>query len=177
MFGAVRACRHFGVAGADEMAGLFINTLPMRAQIAPGLPVSELLKGLRAQQLALRRHEHTPLFEIQRWSGVAPLFQSVVIFENATLDAATGARPGPQSFELRGAHRLHPLALYCVGWAAAVAEDHRGREPGACCGLKRMCGHLATLLEAMSRKTRHSAVGALPMLTPPESAMSSRALE
>ncbi|HWB61371.1 MAG TPA: condensation domain-containing protein, partial [Chthoniobacteraceae bacterium] len=80
VFGSVRACRHFGIRDAKKMAGLFINTLPMRAVITPDLPLGDLLKGLRSLQRAQRDHEQTPQFEIQRWSGVAPLFRSVVIF-------------------------------------------------------------------------------------------------
>jgi non-ribosomal peptide synthetase component F len=50
------------------MVGLFINTLPVRAQIDSSETVAPFLQRLQARQAAARHHEHTPLVDVQRWS-------------------------------------------------------------------------------------------------------------
>src|SRR5439155_1170800 len=100
VFGATRACRRSTVSGADNMVGLFINTLPMRVRIDPEAKLAPWLQQLRAQQVALRAYEHTPLVKVQGWSEVprgTPLFESLLVFENQTLDAQLRALGGTWS--------------------------------------------------------------------------------
>ena len=70
VFGATRACRRSTFSGADEMVGLFINTLPLRVRVDPEAELVPWLQQLRAQQVALREYEHTPLVKVQGWSDV-----------------------------------------------------------------------------------------------------------
>jgi natural product biosynthesis luciferase-like monooxygenase protein len=91
VFGGVRAGRRFGLDGADSMAGLFINTLPVVVEVEPEMPVQAWLKALSDQQYAARPYEHTPLVDIARWSSApagADLFESILIFDNESLDTA-----------------------------------------------------------------------------------------
>jgi amino acid adenylation domain-containing protein len=84
IFGTTRAARKSALAEGPEMTGIFINTLPVRAPIAGADRLAPWLAGLRAQQLAARPHEHTPLPRLQEWcSGGRPLFESLVMFEGA----------------------------------------------------------------------------------------------
>ena len=69
LFGVVRACRRSSVEGASSTIGLFINTLPLRVRVAAETRVLDWLKELRAQNLAMRDHEHTPLVEVRRHPG------------------------------------------------------------------------------------------------------------
>ena len=89
IFGSTRACRRSALGGdAQDMVGLFINTLPLRARLGEGRSVADLLQNLRAQVVALRDHEHTPLAEIQAVSELprgTALFQSLVMFETQEL--------------------------------------------------------------------------------------------
>ncbi len=160
VIGATRACRH-SVPGAENMLGLFINTLPMRANVAPGRSLLALLKELRAQQVALRDHEQTPLAEIQRWTGIAPLFRTIVVFENNRLQESL-AVPSFRSFDSRG-RSGYTLTLHAYGGPPLsfriTAEANC--EPAAAV---RMLGHLATLLEAMPGHCDR-ALGDLPILT------------
>lgn len=85
LFGATRSCRHWTSDGGESMIGLFINTLPFRVRVRREQEVSTWLKELRAQQVALRDYEHTPLIKIKEWSDVPggqPLFDSLLIFED-----------------------------------------------------------------------------------------------
>ncbi|MGB9092049.1 MAG: amino acid adenylation domain-containing protein, partial [Pseudomonas farsensis] len=87
-FGAVVAGRPASLAGADEMLGLFINTLPIAQTLDPQKPVGEWLTQLQAYNLEARDHEHASLADVQRWSGQGgqALFDSIVVFENYPID-------------------------------------------------------------------------------------------
>ncbi|NJL23448.1 MAG: AMP-binding protein, partial [Leptolyngbyaceae cyanobacterium SM1_3_5] len=69
---------------AESMVGLFINTLPVRMQIAPQSPLISWLQQLQTAQSEAMQYEFTPLWEIQdglNRSGT-PLFDSILVFEN-----------------------------------------------------------------------------------------------
>lgn len=99
VFGATRACRRSALDGAaDEMVGLFMNTLPVRASLSSERSVTQLLQQLRTQTLELRQHEHTPLLEIQGQSELPrgqPLFETLVMFETQELNKTLRAT-GPE---------------------------------------------------------------------------------
>lgn len=85
VFGGTRACRHGGVPDAASIVGLLINTLPVRAQFDNETRITDLLRDLRQQWLALRRHEHTPLSKIREWAGIRvghSLFDTILVVEN-----------------------------------------------------------------------------------------------
>ncbi|HEU0079335.1 MAG TPA: condensation domain-containing protein, partial [Longimicrobiaceae bacterium] len=93
VFGAALSGRPPEVEGVEEMVGLFINTLPLRARVSPGERVEPWLRALQERGAALREHQHTPLTEVQRWSGVpagTPLFESLLVFENYPVPEALG---------------------------------------------------------------------------------------
>ena len=90
VYGLTRACRRSSIEGADRVLGLFINTVPMRVRLPSELPVLELCRQLREQQVELRRFEHTPLVDILRASEVSrgqSLFDSIIVFNSQTDDA------------------------------------------------------------------------------------------
>jgi amino acid adenylation domain-containing protein/non-ribosomal peptide synthase protein (TIGR01720 family) len=98
LFGATAAGRPPSLDGAEEMVGLFINTLPVRVAVPPRMQLAAWLKQLQAEQATLRDYEWSSLVEVQSWSEVkrgAPLFESLLIFENYPVDATVfgeGAR-------------------------------------------------------------------------------------
>ena len=81
VFGSTRGCRRSGLVGSDTMMGLLINTTPVRVSLEPTLSVRELLSTVRAQQVAKRAYEHTPLSDIQAavHSHGAGLFDTIVV--------------------------------------------------------------------------------------------------
>ncbi|WP_315833219.1 non-ribosomal peptide synthetase [Bradyrhizobium prioriisuperbiae] len=89
-FGATVSGRPADLAGSEEMIGLFINTLPVVDDANPQTRVGDWLRGLQEQNLALREHGWTPLYEIQRLAGRPgrPLFDSILVFENYPVDQA-----------------------------------------------------------------------------------------
>ncbi|WP_460095607.1 amino acid adenylation domain-containing protein [Pseudomonas sp. H3_E03] len=100
-FGATVSGRPSELKGVEQQIGLFINTLPVIASPRPEQPLSALLQQIQGLNVALREHEHTPLFEIQRWAGQGGdgLFDTLLVFENYPVSQALQAQaPSGLSF-------------------------------------------------------------------------------
>jgi thioesterase domain-containing protein len=119
MFGVTVAGRPPALTGIERMIGLFINTLPLRVHVDPQSRVVEWLRHLQNQASAARQYDYSPLVQIQRWSGRprgAPLFETILAFENYPVDTALHERPGGvlihniRSIE----HINYPLAIVAV---------------------------------------------------------------
>ncbi|HEX5721013.1 MAG TPA: amino acid adenylation domain-containing protein, partial [Thermoanaerobaculia bacterium] len=95
--GMVVSGRPAELPGVEVIVGPFINTLPMRVDVAAAAPVVPWLKRLQERQLTLRRYEYSPLAKIQKWSGIppeTPLFDTLFVFENyPALRRRTGEGP------------------------------------------------------------------------------------
>ncbi|MDD0977658.1 amino acid adenylation domain-containing protein, partial [Pseudomonas fontis] len=121
-FGATVAGRPAELEGVEQQVGLFINSLPVIASPAPQQTVGDWLQQVQAQNLALREHEHTPLFEIQRWAGQSgtALFDSLLVFENYPVSEALQQGSGAAlSF---GPLARHELANYPLTLAIGLGE-------------------------------------------------------
>ncbi|MDQ1039010.1 amino acid adenylation domain-containing protein/non-ribosomal peptide synthase protein (TIGR01720 family) [Streptomyces sp. V3I8] len=88
VFGATVSGRPPQVAGVDEMVGMFINTLPVRVDCAPGESLGTVLGDLQERQSALLDHHHHSLLEIHRATGLRTLFDTMVVFESYPIDSA-----------------------------------------------------------------------------------------
>ncbi|AUZ49038.1 non-ribosomal peptide synthetase [Pseudomonas orientalis] len=89
-FGATVAGRPADLAGVEQQIGLFINTLPVICAVDDQQSVTHWLQAVQAQNLALREHEHTGLYDIQRWAGQGgeALFDNILVFENYPVSKA-----------------------------------------------------------------------------------------
>ncbi len=172
VFGGTRAGRRSTVPDADSIVGLFINTLPVRADVSMNRTVRELLEDLRTQWIAMRPHEQIPLARIRELTTIAgdrPLFQSFVVFE--TYDLAASIRSLGGTFANRSV-RQHEQSTLPLGLAAYAPDrlilrleyDRRlySRED-----VERMLEHLDTLLESMA-ENEHRKLGDLRLLTAEE---------
>ncbi|MBK3839473.1 non-ribosomal peptide synthetase [Paraburkholderia aspalathi] len=92
-FGTTVSGRPESLDGAEQMLGLFINSLPVWASVPGAEDVGGWLRRMQTQSVEMRRHEHTPLAQLQRWVGRSgdALFDSLFVFENYPLDAALDA--------------------------------------------------------------------------------------
>lgn len=89
VFGATTAGRPPQLPNAEQMVGVFINTLPVRVQVSPDCQLIPWLQTLQDQQSTARQFEYSPLADIQQASAIpqgTPLFESVVVFENYPVD-------------------------------------------------------------------------------------------
>ncbi|HTC94926.1 MAG TPA: amino acid adenylation domain-containing protein, partial [Terriglobales bacterium] len=171
-WGAVVSGRPAALPDSESIIGLFINTLPMRAQIIPEMPLLEWANKLQAASVDLREYEYSSLVDVRRWSDAprdVPLFDTIVAFENILTDASL-ARPA-ENLAIGSARVLeatnYPLSVKVVpgpSLAVSILYDG-GRFEGEVVG--RMLAHLETLLNAIANDA-HRTLAELPMLTESE---------
>ena len=155
VFGATVSGRPPEIADVDSMIGLFINTLPVRVKVFDDEPVVEFLTRLQNEQIARDSFAHTPLVQIQAWSQVAapaPLFESVVVFENYPMDESLGQVGGSftvREFEVFEQTNL-PITLMTApaeSLPLKIAYDSLRFERES---IDRMLAHLAHLLACLA---------------------------
>lgn len=169
IFGATRAGRGGTVEGAPETVGLFMNTLPVRARVAPERPVLDFLRELREEQVAVRPYEHTPLFRVQQWAGLppgTPLFQTIVVFDRETLESTMrrhGGRWATRSVRL--VERLNsPLTLHVFGEERIRLQACFDRRSFGAARVRRMMRQLGVALAALATNPNRT-LGEVPLLS------------
>ncbi|MFL6233160.1 MAG: amino acid adenylation domain-containing protein, partial [Thermoanaerobaculia bacterium] len=143
VFGLTVSGRPPGLTGVEAMLGCFINTLPVRARVPAGERALPWLQGLQADQNELRLFEHSPLVQVQGWSGVprpAPLFESIFVFEGFTQTAREGA------FQRTG----YPLTLVSGPDREMVLRADFELERFEPATVERLLGHLKSVLLAFA---------------------------
>jgi len=173
VFGVTRACRHVPIDGADRMIGVFINTLPLRVQVEPELPVRSFLKQLRTQSVAVRPFEHTPLASVHALSSVpsrASLFESLIVFERYDLTEflqKQGGRWTRREFHLQE-QTNYPVTVYGYAGTQLRLKISFSRARMDTAAAHRMIGHLQTLLEGLASHP-DDPIDTLPILDQRES--------
>lgn len=84
LFGTIVSGRPATLPGVEGSVGLYINTLPVRTELAPALSLAAWLRALTGQMAEARQHEFLPLARLQGTNG--PLFDTIVNVENYPLD-------------------------------------------------------------------------------------------
>ncbi len=119
VFGTVVAGRPPDLAGVDAIAGLFVNTLPVRARLVGAEPLLGWLHALQDSESEMRQHESSPLVDVQGWSDLPrsqPLFESIFSLNSYPIAGA-----------LRGeGRRLHFRDVAVIDWNSyplSVAVD------------------------------------------------------
>ena len=173
VFGSTRACRRSALGGADDLVGLLINTLPIRVRVEPRAALVLWLRQLREIQIALRPHEHTPLVKVKGWSQVPrgrPLFESLVVFDNETLEAGLRSLGGAWSrrrFIYRG-QTNYPVTLIGYGDQELLLRVEHDRARISDAAGRRLLGHVVTIMEGMAAASADTAVATLPILSAEE---------
>ena len=172
VFGATVSGRPAELLGVESMVGLFINTLPVRMQVAAQLPCHVWLKQIQAQQFEARQYEYTPLVQIQQWSEVVkgqPLFKSLLVFENYPIDALL--QESDKHLQIKNGHfsersnypltlAIQPgqqLSLQMIYDCSYFSDD----------AIRHMLGHLQQVLEELLAHPQQS-LGQVDVLPPAE---------
>ncbi|MDP6150862.1 MAG: LLM class flavin-dependent oxidoreductase [Gammaproteobacteria bacterium] len=171
VFGSTRAGRHT-VDGANDIVGMFINTLPVPVTVDPDITPASLMKILRQQDVDMRPFEHTALVDIHQWSDVpaaTPLFDTLVIYDHAALDQvlkADGDAWANRHFKLLDKTNL-PLTLYAYGEDQLLLNLVYDRNRLSDIAMGRLLGHLQSILAAMASESSITA-GNISLLTEAE---------
>ncbi len=153
-FGATVSGRPADLAGADEIVGLFINTLPVRTTVDSGVDLVSWLRRMQDEQVETRQFEHVSLAQVRSWSEVPPdsgLFDSIVIFESYPYDRDAAARRGLVVRESTGAEDTN-YALTLTAYTTDELHLRVGYDPHLFDRdtAERLAGRLTTLLEAFA---------------------------
>ncbi|MEM9161535.1 MAG: amino acid adenylation domain-containing protein [Cyanobacteria bacterium P01_F01_bin.4] len=152
LYGLACAGRPSSLSAADTRVGLFINTLPMRVEVASDSELIPWLQQIQAQQLAIQPYEYTPLVDIQAVSDIPrglPLFESIVVFENYPIEPRQGI--GELNLLDVTVHEQthYPLTLFAVATETlnfkALYDQQRFSEAA----IERLLGHFQTVLSTM----------------------------
>jgi amino acid adenylation domain-containing protein len=85
LFGATLSLRPPDLDDAEDLVGLLINTIPVRADVRPEAEVTAWLRALQDTLLELREYGHCALSDLQAYTEVpsgTPLFDTLLVFEN-----------------------------------------------------------------------------------------------
>ena len=115
-FGTTVSGRPAEVAGADSMVGLFINTVPVRANITAATTTTDLLDQLQSAYNHTLEHQHLALSEIHGVTGQEHLFDTLFVYENYPLDAAALSGIGGLAVDefTHREHNHYPLAVQAL---------------------------------------------------------------
>ncbi len=151
-FGTAVSGRPDGVAGAESLVGLLINTVPVRAVITAVTTTSDLLGQLQDAFNYTLEHQHLALNEIHRISGHQQLFDTLFVYENYPVDGAA----------LAGAHGLtitdvtthesthYPLAVVAQPGAELGLRVEYDTEVFDAASIETLIGRLQRILVAMT---------------------------
>ncbi|RSN59718.1 non-ribosomal peptide synthetase [Streptomyces sp. WAC 04229] len=116
VFGAAVSARPPDLPGVEEMAGLFLNTVPVRVRLRGSTPVMALLAELQKQQSALIPDQFVGLVDIQQAAGPGAVFDTMIVFEKFPNKPAESDSAGNFGIRInQGRAAAHyPLTLVCV---------------------------------------------------------------
>ena len=155
-FGTAVSGRPVDVAGADQMVGLLINTVPVRASITPSTTVADLLGQIQGQHNDTLEHDHLALNEIHQATGHEQLFDTMFVYENYPLD--TTAWSGVQGLAINGytnrEYNHYPLSVQAVPGNELELRVEFDVEVFTKARIDKLADRFRRVLEAMTADTR-----------------------
>ncbi|MFJ9990316.1 amino acid adenylation domain-containing protein [Pseudomonas putida] len=150
VFGTVLMGRLMGAEANDRALGIFINTLPLRVDLAD-LDLITAIKATHQRLTTLMRHEHAPLALAQRCSGVAaptPLFNALLNYRHSAPVADGQARAAWEGIDVLTSEERtnYPLTLSVddLGDALRLTLLATAEVPK-----QRVCAYLEKTLESL----------------------------
>ncbi|HKV16735.1 MAG TPA: condensation domain-containing protein, partial [Reyranella sp.] len=147
-----------GIPEVDRIAGLFINTVPVRIEIDEQAELVPWLQSLMQRQAEQDEHSYAPLVDIQGWSGVprgTSLFEAILVFENYPLDESLQDVGDLRMTDTRIFERTnYPLVLTVIPGASLTLR--LTYDPGRLDAVSadRLLGHFVRVLEGMVASSR-----------------------
>nr|WP_323374619.1 amino acid adenylation domain-containing protein [Nostoc commune] len=158
-------------AELEGLIGLFINTLVLRTNLAENTTFSELLKRVREVALGAYAHQDLP-FELlveelqpQRYLSHTPLFQVMFVLQNAPMSALELPNLTLSLLESDSGTAKFDLSLDMTKTESGlIGSLEYNTDLFQESTIKRMAGHLETLLEAIVANPQQR-LSQLPLLT------------
>ncbi|SER28292.1 non-ribosomal peptide synthase domain TIGR01720/amino acid adenylation domain-containing protein [Lentzea albida] len=155
VFGLTVSGRPADLPGVESIVGLFINTLPVRVGVAWETSFADWLGELQENQVAVQRHEHTPLADIQRVT-TGGLFDSMLVFGNYPQGAAPeeGEEDPEELFaSTDSVEQMHyPIILAVDLEATLKVEANFSTGAFDASTVERLLGQLAEVLTSVARR-------------------------
>jgi acyl-CoA synthetase (AMP-forming)/AMP-acid ligase II/acyl carrier protein len=155
VYGVVVSGRPASLSGAESIVGLFINSLPMRAQLQWNDSVVSWLRSLQDQMAEMSQYEYSPLVDIQGWTGVprgVQLFDTLFAFENYPMEASSlGDTAGLKVQFTQAVEKTnYPITVVAVPGAGLTLKIiyHSGRFDKEI--VSRLLGGLEAMLDGMT---------------------------
>ncbi|PQE02237.1 non-ribosomal peptide synthetase [Mycobacterium sp. EPG1] len=84
VLGTTVAGRPGEISGIDDTIGLFLNTVPVRVDLSPTRTAAAAMRAIAEQRVAMMRHDHLGLGQIQRTAGDTgdALFDTLLVLQN-----------------------------------------------------------------------------------------------
>ena len=171
VFGMTVSGRNVPVAGIENMAGLFMNTLPLRLANSRD-KVSDLMKSINETIASRKEYENTPLVDINKYSGMessGELFNSIVVIENYPLDKALASKSRRLSVDsyVNISKTNFDLTLGIDTFDGIKLELLYNKALFSRPVIERLCGHFEVILSELINKPEKS-VNEINMLTTSE---------
>jgi natural product biosynthesis luciferase-like monooxygenase protein len=168
VFGATRDCRHSSIEGAEAIVGLCINTLPRRIKVDPSQPVLEWLRQVHAVNQASLPFQRTALVDVIAALdrvGASPLFETVVVYNDAHIDARMKSYGAPWTGRTLELHDQMSFPCGLMGYGDSELHFRVEYDPErfAAEGMDRVASLTRAILEAIPRHL-DGKVGDLPRL-------------
>ena len=115
VFGKVVSGRKAELKGIDEIAGLFINTIPVRVKADTSITVRELIQKVQEQGMNSEHYSYCPLQDIQKYSQQKKeLFEVLYAFENYYVSGEKAESDGLHFLnEVAREQTNYPITISC----------------------------------------------------------------
>jgi amino acid adenylation domain-containing protein len=154
VFGATVSGRPADLPGANEMTGLFINTLPVRVQVDDAMAITGWLQSLQYAQAEARQHHAVPLAQVLAYADLpdgSNLFDSIVVFENYPIDQQTATAHGLRLRDLNARETTnYPLSIVASPGPRLTLEVGYDPELFDADTVDRIAGHLTHVLDVIA---------------------------
>ncbi|HEX6355903.1 non-ribosomal peptide synthase/polyketide synthase [Actinophytocola sp.] len=153
-FGATVSGRPATLPGADDIIGIFINTLPVRVSVDDESRLIDWLREVQAGEAESRLFDFVSLGELQGWSalpGGTSLFDSIVVFENYPINDQAAATHGLGLRALSAVETTnYPLSLVVSPGERLSIEFGYESALFDTASIERIAGHFTRVLELVA---------------------------
>ena len=151
VFGVTVSGRPPELEGIESMAGVFINTIPVRLRIPAEQSLLSWLGEVHAAQAVMEQHAYSSLIDIQKWSDIpagTPLFDALMVFENFPVSGPRNVESGAVDIQdVRSySESSYPLTLIVVPESRLGIRLSYDARRFAHKTIEQMLGHITTLL-------------------------------